>query len=221
MGIPSSYTLVAFSQFYDEILPEIPNYVKSLVDQAIRDACIEFCRRTRLWKETVQVNVVATEASILVTPPSPQAVFMEVRRVAYDGTDLTPFMPEEKDADTPNWREDTGTPENYCVYGDEDKVFLYPIPTESLTNGLEVDGVFAPARSCTQVPSFLYDRHSKVIAKGAKYRLMQMGKKPWTDRELSAKYEREFNNECGGEGMRVAQGATRGPLRTTTVHGVK
>lgn len=219
-SIPITYSLIAFNLFYDEVLPEIPGYVPSLVDQMIRESCIEFCRRTRIWKGTVIGDIVTNDPSYALTPAT-QAVIHEVRRVSVSGKDLGVFSPDEKDGDSRTWRSTVGPASDYYAGYDEDEIFIFPLPDADIVGGLEADLVFMPARACTQVPDFLYERHSAVIAKGAKYRLMAMGKKPWTDRQLSVAYERDVEIAIGSLGANISRGRTRNPLRVTTHHGVK
>jgi len=216
-----TYTLVDLDGFYDHILPEIPGYVRTLVDQEILSVCNDFCMRTRLWRETTTLDVVEGDATYVVTPAS-TALFMEVRYAEYNGKKLDVFTVEQIDSDPTfeGWRTKTGEPEAVVVV-DEDEVLLYPIPNADLASGLVIESIMATAPDATQVPNFLVTRHHDTIAAGVKANLMAMGKKPWTDRDMSQKYAADYEGGVSKAAWRQALGRTRMPARTTVCHKVR
>lgn len=214
-----SYGMVLLSDFYDQVVPEIPGAVLSLVDQEIRNSAIDYLSRTRAWQETITDTLVAGEPEYSIDYPN-DALFHEVREVLIDDKPITPFTPEQLTLQVPTWRTETGVVVNYTVW-DEASIFLYRIP-DTGGQALQADVVFLPTEDANRLPDFLLTRkHIIAVAKGAKYRLMYMGKKPWTDRDLAQKYEQDVNALIGGEAFRVAQGKTRLPARVTNCHGVK
>lgn len=219
MALTLNYGMVKLSEFFNHVVPEIPGFVPSLVEQEIRTSAIDYCRRTRVWQETVNDVTVANEPSYSIDYPN-DALFYEPRAVLIDGKPITPFTPDGLTLQVPTWRTETGMVSKYTVV-DESSIFLYRIP-DTGGQALEVDAVFLPTEQAVRLPDFLLNRHHVIaITKGAKYRLMFMGKKPWTDRDLASKYENDVDSLIGAESFRVAQGKTRLPARVTVCHGVK
>lgn len=217
MPIDISYTIQPFSTLYDDVLPEIPGAQLSLVDQKIREAGIDLCKQALVWRETLDgIGIGAGLLSYPLDPPT-QAIFWRPYRVALDARPLSAMAPGDIDLLHPDWRTKGATPLYYFVEPD-DTLCIAPLPAAG--GVMEVDAALAPSNAATGLPSLLFTYHRQLIAKGAKAKLMLMGKKSWTDRELGAKYESEFNCEIGSMAFRVA-GRGAAPLRVTTCHGVK
>lgn len=219
MALNLNYGMVKLSEFFNHVLPEIQGYVTSLVEQEIRQSAIDYCRRTRIWQETVNDVIVANENTYSIDYPN-DAMFYEPREVMIDGKPITPFTLDQLTLQVPTWRTETGLVSKYTVV-DESSIMTYRIPDVS-GSALQVEAVFLPTEQAIRLPDFLLNRHHVIaIAKGAKSRLMYMGKKPWTDRDLAQKYERDVDSLIGVESLRVGQGKTRLPARVAVCHGVK
>jgi hypothetical protein len=57
-----------------------------------------------------------------------------------------------------------------------------------------------PANGIGYIPDDIYNRHEEALANGARWNLLKMPKKPWSDPASAAFYRREFN-----EGINMAR----------------
>ena len=70
------------------------------------------------------------------------------------------------------------------------------------------------ARARQDVTDFLFDQQLQTVRLGVLSRLMKMGNKPWTDRDLAVEYENQFNEAVNADGNGATQDGTRALLRT-------
>lgn len=212
-AVETTYTLQPFSKFYDYVLPDIPGFVTGVIDIALRNAAIEFCEKSAIWKQTLdQIALVSGRSQYDVIPHTSQAKLADVLEAELgSGGWLEPVTTRDV---VVAGSSRTGAPKGMLFYDDE-IITVDPIPTASDTLQLLVS--LKPARAATQLPSFLLERWIDVIAAGAKSRLMRMSKKPWTNLTMAAAYEADFQREISAAHITAARNRQRTPLRTTYV----
>ncbi len=120
--------MVPLENFLPTILGRLPGCPEMILEKAVRDACIEFCKRTRLLTQSVTVDVEADEPRTELYPDAD--VTWEVLDLRRDGSPLTALNREEFLVQ--NYNVDTGTPGYYYLDGDRVLV-LGPIPSEAET----------------------------------------------------------------------------------------
>lgn len=117
-----------------------------------------------------------------------------------------------------NWRTDVNLPTRFYMY-DDNTVGLVMPPANG--GALRINAALKPTRASTSFPTILYERYVETIAAGARARVMMIPKKPYTDLVNAAANMQMFLDGCGDARVRIARGATRGPLRTHTVFGLR
>lgn len=117
-----------------------------------------------------------------------------------------------------NWRTDVNLPTRF-YFPDDNTVGLLLAPN---TNGnMRILAALKPTRASTSFPQWIYEREVETIAHGAKWRILRTPKKPYTDLQLAAYHREEFYGGLATARVRVARAATRGPLRSHTVYGLR
>lgn len=204
----------AYTDFYDEIMPDVPGLIPTLATQAIRDAVIEFCRLSKRYTYSPSaINVVADTHTYAITPPAGTVVYTE-KSVFYNDLKINPASEQELDALYKDWRETTGSGvPKYFYWPSQNNIRLVRTPDESITGGLELTVILKPTRASTSCPDWILEDYVDAISHGAKYRLFSMQRKPWTDAGLAQFHYGEFKTRCAEAAGDAARDGTRQPLR--------
>jgi hypothetical protein len=117
-----------------------------------------------------------------------------------------------------SWRTDIGVPSSFYLQ-DDGTVGLALAP--DATGNLRINAALKPTRVSTTFPTWIFERYVETIAHGAKGRIMKIPKKPYTDLVMAAYHDKEFLGLIGEARIRATRAATRAPLRTHTVFGLR
>jgi hypothetical protein len=203
-----------WAKWYDEVLSDVAGCSQPLAKNAIRNAAIEFCDRT--WVYRVEMGPLAAEANVpdyTLEPPSNTAV-VKVHRLWYDKREIFPKTPEELAALFAHWPSAVGTP-LYFTHRSPDVLLLVPMPEASLQDAITGELAIKPTRASTGISADIHEKYLEDIAYGAKARLFAMSRKPWSDKQLSAYHQGMFDECVGKAKVQATKGHTRGRLRTT------
>lgn len=194
----------ALAAFIPYVAPEVPGCPEPLMEDAIRRACIEFCRRSEILREALSVSTVTEQDYVTLAP-----VGGDVARVYDVMIDDVP-LDRTRRADYPN-DGDTGEPDFYYVEG-LDVLRLYPVPDAVYT--LDVNVVVMPGSAATEVDDILLSQHRYTIAAGARAALLSMANQPWSNPAEGEKNATLFMRQTDKARTRTAKGGTNAPLRT-------
>lgn len=117
-----------------------------------------------------------------------------------------------------NWRTDVNLPTRF--YFQDDGTVGLAMPPGSSGN-LRILAALKPTRASTTFPQWIFERYIETIAHGAKWKIMMIPKKPYSDPTLGAWHGDMFNSLIGEARIRAARSNTRAPLRTHTVFGLR
>jgi hypothetical protein len=175
-----------YTNWYDVVLPDFPGSNPASVLIAIRDAAIEFCARTSIWRIFhPPITSVVDQKTYPFAPGVTGAVVAKVIQARFNGQELTPATPDQLNAIYPSgWNSLTGTPLYYTQH-DERNVRLVPTTAEAITDALDMYVSLKPTLTSTSVPDVLYEEHRERIAHGARTRMYRSPKKPYTDLEMA------------------------------------
>jgi len=183
--------MIAWEEFLPSVLLEVDDCPTALAVAAIRNSAIEFCQRTRVWREYIDpINVVTGMAGYELDNPSNSTIVTVLS--ARCGTDPNkvdlkgPFSERRLDTDLPGWRNFEGNLPNVFLYDGNLTITLVPKPTEDITNGLDVYCALKPDTNSADGPELLLNHYHEAIGYGAKYRLMAMPEKEWSNATLAA-----------------------------------
>ena len=214
---------VAFSTFYDYILPDTPGVGFALADFHIRETIEEFLRRTRLLEYTLPaVSTVATQAAY---PLTPSETYYKIIDIFDDGSarlnnlPLDPASPTMLDSLYQDWRlgETGNLPGHYYTDIDYANGYLVPTPSEVIPN-LIFKVAQTLTKDATVAPDFMLERYYECVADGVKGRLMAMQNKPWTNPSAAKWYLDRFEQGIGKGDVKRHKAHTRVSLRTRSIH---
>lgn len=186
----------SFDSFLPYILPYAPGASDPVAYQALRDAAIDFCRRSLIVQRVAAQNVVATTQTYTVTVPTDMQ-FNRLLGVGWNGTWLPSVSPDDVENDTVLQGATIGTnvpqsgsPQQYFQKTPTDVTFgLFPIPDTSLANGLTVKAAFIPTMTCTALEDVLFNDYAEALAAGALMRLVVMPNQPFTAPSMAPAYK--------------------------------
>jgi hypothetical protein len=189
--------LTKWSAFFPYVAPDVYECPEITMEIAVKDAAIEFCRRTFVWQE--QLDQVMTIKNIntydLEVPTG--SICENVIDVIVDGKRLTPV----KFRDLPPNRETSkGKSLAYSlIFGDQ--IRLYPTPD---SNGkMDITAALTPSNSASGIDSTIFERYKEIIAHGAKHRLMNVPSKSWSNPALGQYHMTQFMRGVGEARLRV------------------
>lgn len=200
---------VLWSDFLPEVIPYVPEVPSFVAENAVRNACIEFCERSRFWQEDLDPTpVVAGMSSYQIDVPT-GAKFVEVSEAWLDGNLIIPKTAEEltRIYRGTDWRSMKGAPA-YMTRLIPTEVMLVPTPKVSGSK-LRLRASYAPTRASTGVGSMVYEEYLEVIAAGARSRLYSTPKQPYFDQRSAEVYAKVFRMGISEARIRVNRGMTR------------
>lgn len=178
----------------------------------VRSACIEFCERSRVWKERVSLSVREGRAEYEIPLPE-GAQLVKLEEVFYDGDRIEAMAPDALHDRWQRWMSQTGVPSVYTQL-DPMTLTLVPKPTVSLSRGLVLRACFKPDRSADTVPDWLFQHYVQPIAAGALARLMAVNSLPCFNPQLAMVQGVAFAEGINKALMAADKGFTRAPRRT-------
>lgn len=211
-------TIKLFNTLYDEVLPELSGLPQPLALNAIRNAAIEFCERSRVWSEdAAAMNSVAAQPRYNFVSPVAEAEVTGVLQAWYNGIEIFPKTAAQLGALLSDvgstyvsaipWTEQTGVPKYYLIER-PDQFILAPFPDEAIAGAIEMKVILKPTRAATGMEQWIFDKFFMQIAAGTKARLCAMPGKPWSSPELVTYYNGIFE-----AGILAASVATSGTHR--------
>ncbi|GIW55404.1 MAG: hypothetical protein KatS3mg082_1808 [Nitrospiraceae bacterium] len=209
--------MASYSDFFDYVRPSVPQAPIPLLTHHVREAVIDFCRATKLYRSEASIDSVAGTAQYTFGLP-PNTDLVDVLSAAYENRPLDPASPNELDGFIPKWRTEQGMVEFYFLPTPATPTIrLVRIPDESVTGAIHVTAAVAPTRASTDCPDWLLARYSNTVADGALGALLKIREEPWYDPERALYHERLFMIALGAGNAQAGRGNTRAPLRTRTV----
>lgn len=208
--------MTVWSAFLDEVMPEVPKCGTDMATLAVKNAARELCRRGRLWRDDLPtITLSASTGTYALSLGTGTAVAEIIEAWLDDETKLEPVLPGDLDRLFPKWRTETGTPRSYLL---EDLNTIRFVWTPDAEGEIDIKLALMPSLLGTGVLDSIGERYSEEIGYGAKYRLMRMKKKPWTDPENAGMYFNLFEAAIGEALTRADKGGTRAPLHTVGYH---
>lgn len=196
--------------FLPNIAHIVPGCAEPTILKAVREACIEFCERTKLWRSFDEFQVSTEDCEVVCVPSG--ASLLEFEHVSFDGFPLDPASISMLDADHPYWRtqddEQTTYPRFY-TQTELDTITVVP----RATGTLKVSTILVPSEDTDMVPGWLLDKYRRAIAAGALKDLLIIPGQPFFNADLSGFYTARFNTALDNYGSMNVRGQQRAPLR--------
>jgi len=188
-----------WSDFYPWVRPSTVGCPNPTLDLHLRQAAIEFCRRTLCWVRTLD-PVLANGLDIrfdLDLPSQTQAV--KLMAVEVNGQEYPLVDPQRGQQLV---RQGCNADFSFT----QDKLTLDVHPLRSSGDLIEVDMALAPSFNATGVETDVISPYVQEIGQGASASLQMMPGVPWSEPNLAAANKAMFNQRLGTVAMHVARG---------------
>lgn len=192
--------------FLPMIRGRLPGCPDMILYDAVRDACIEFCKRSRLLTEDITLDVVQGERTVELQPDSDTA--WEVLKVWRPDGDVLTASNRQDVADS-DYDINIGTPQWYYVEGDRLLVLgAYPDAAETLNARVTI----RPKDTATRVPDTLWQDYRQNICAGARA-WVRRHYGEWINDKQEAEDRDVFEQGIHQASLRRARGGANASLR--------
>jgi hypothetical protein len=192
------------------VLPLCPGVPEPVAFEHIRNAAIEFCEETKLWRYEDTFELTG-EPEFVCVPAG--AVIHDIERVDFNGRKLTPATVGWLDDTRPDWRSDanllTGEPDCF-TQTQPDTIRLVPLPS---TGTAKVYLRLKPSEDADQLPDFIASQHRALIGWGAVAGILMLPNQTFSDPNRATYYQGRFDAGLGRSSKRQAAGQQRGRIR--------
>lgn len=172
--------MMVWSEFYDDLLPDVPGCLPAVADKALHRAAEAFFRKTRIWRETLEPIQTYGDQAVYDFPVCCGAAFVKLEAAKLDSKDLNVLTAEKLQAG---------------AFGvgvlNADEVQLNPMPKEYQELVLHVS--LTISKSAGGIPDVMYEDYADAIVAGALAYLMRSPQKPYTDFNLSQLHQSRFD----------------------------
>lgn len=205
---------VALEAFLPEVLPGVEGVSYPLALGAVRNACMEFCRRTLTWADTMEDAYIHGVGEYDLSGPSGSQV-LKALSVVIDGVvPLTPVTLDAVDSWKKDWRTAPGAVTHF-VQTSASTLNLIAVPEKD--GALVVRVACAPTPKSTQVGAVLFDLYQETIKHGALYRLRSVAGTPWFDPSVAGYHQMEFQRGVSAAIVERNRSNSRASLRVSPV----
>lgn len=206
--------------FLRYIIPHASACPDPVAEFLLRQAAIEFCERTKCWRQEATIAVDEQEE---VPAAHTWAQIHQIERATFDGRDLTPVP--YIDAHLPGlYGAQAENVPRYITQVNPGSVVIAPYKAGTLRlsmilkpqEGVSLGGTLGdPLKDAKNVvPPFLFDHHASAIADGALARILMLPEQPFTDPGKAALCQARFDAAIGEAASRFQRGQQNAPLRT-------
>lgn len=196
---------VSIDEWLDDVSPEVPGCTEFTIQDRVRWAAIEFCRKTLASQETMtEIDLDAGEP--LVTVPAPGSYvrpymviwakttqrFLKALNSVQLATRGIDFMSEA-----------TGEWPSSFIRESSDTIRVLPVPATNRAASMSIRAAYIPARNSEKVDAMLLDEYREAITAGALSKLLNMSKEEWYDPNEAANYGAEFFTQISNARAKV------------------
>ena len=198
-------------ELYPRVMEVAPACPEPVALRHLRDAAIDFCRRTRIWRTTESWGITVSEYEIVVVDQ--EAALFEITHARIDDSHLEAITIDQLDIERREWRDEEGQGK-FITQSFPNTVRVVPKPAvETPAQTLTLELVLVPAIDAVRIPDELVTLYSKVIADGALGRVLLLPA-PWGNAELGLAHRSEFERELGRWQHQIPKGQQKSKRRT-------
>lgn len=200
-----------------DLLPYVTPFATSVPEPVavhyIRQSLIEFCMRTRSWRDVEEFDVTGENEEKLPLPG--QSALFEIEHAWFRSSDtarwqdldVKPFTAlDQSFYDVPATEK---TQALYLSQVSYDSVTLLPLAT----GFCKISMFLMPAQAADTFPSHIFKRFAQVISDGALAKILLIPEQPYTNPALAGVKDVAFNQACDAAFALNIRGQQRAHLR--------
>lgn len=211
--------MAQISDLMPYILPHVPAAPTIWAEFQTRLAVVEFCERTRCWRQ-IMVKNIPVSGRVMIAPHG--ATIHEFEEATLDGCDLTPSQFTATDPDEITGDETQGQAK-YITQINPGEISVIPASSGKLRvscflkprHGQAIG--YDPENPLDDVnnvlPQFMVTQYAEALACGALYRIMATPKQDFTDLKMAGEHKANFEEACNRHFASNMRGQQRAPMR--------
>jgi len=197
----------------EHVYPDCPGVPPGLANRRIRDSAIEFCRDSQVW--TVRLDPITVRADVMEYELDEEDIPVCAEIIV--PTQVLQQTTEEDDElnESPF---PLGPNQEYTM-NSRLVLRLRTRPADTIRRGLRVTVALRPKIGADDIEKQVFDEYYDFIAHGAKYKLMSIPRKGWSDPVAARFHYEEYRRGIREARIRIQRGLTNAELRVTTTAG--
>ena len=204
--------IVPYSQWLPYVQVNVPDCPKALIVEAIRQKVIEFCQKSLFLRQELDgFYTVADDNEYDLSPPIDNNI-AQLLMLKVNKRELEPKTQDDMEEIYQEWRDQSGEPQ-YFFLKNTYTAILVPKPISIYPVRILV--ALKPTQAAQGVDEIIFEEYKDAIKHGALAYLMLMAEKTWSNPNMSAFYQSQFDAAIQESKMRAEQGyAHRKTFRT-------
>ena len=204
--------IVPYTQWLPYVQVNVPDCPKALIVEAIRQKVIEFCQRSLFLRQELDgFYTVADDNEYDLSPPVDNNI-AQLLMLKVNKRELQPKTQDDLEEIYQEWRDQSGEP-SYFFLKNTYTAILVPKPMGVYPVRILV--ALKPTQAAQGVDESIFEEYKDAIKYGALAYLMLMAEKTWSNPNMSAFYQSQFDAAIQESKMRAEQGyAHRKTFRT-------
>lgn len=204
--------IVPYTQWLPYVQVNVPDCPKALIVEAIRQKVIEFCQKSLFLRQELDgFYTVADDNEYDLLPPVDNNI-AQLLMLKVNKRELEPKTQDDLEEIYQEWRDQDGQP-SYFFLKNTYTAILVPKPMGVYPVRLLV--ALKPTQAAQGVDEIIFEEYKDAIKHGALAYLMLMAEKTWSNPNMSAFYQSQFDAAIQESKMRAEQGyAHRKTFRT-------
>ena len=204
--------IVPYTQWLPYVQVNVPDCPKALIVEAIRQKVIEFCQRSLFLRQELDgFYTVADDNEYDLSPPVDNNI-AQLLMLKVNKRELEPKTQDDMEEIYQEWRDQSGEPQ-YFFLKNTYTAILVPKPMGVYPVRLLV--ALKPTQAAQGVDEIIFEEYKDAIKHGALAYLMLMAEKTWSNPNMSAFYQSEFDTSVIEAKLRAEKGyAHRKTFRT-------
>ena len=180
--------------YYKDMVDLLPYHIAGcpdfVVEKAIKDATLSFCRRSGAYRLPLDsIETVAGEYEYDIDLPS-RSNIVDIHTVTVASKEITPDTEQGATHDNPLWRIEQSTPKSY-IRPTNKTLFLVPVPMKS-GDSVTIHASLKPSLKATGITDEFVEDYVDGIMAGALANLLNAHDMPWANPQRAQKHEAEF-----------------------------
>ena len=179
---------------YKDMVDLLPYHITGcpdfVVEKAIKDATLSFCRRSDAYRATLDpITTIAGFFEYDIDLPK-NTNLVDIHSATLGEKEITPETEQGANHENPLWRTQKGTPKGY-IRPTNKKIYLVPVP-ETSSQDVTLYASLKPSLTATSIDTEFVENYVDGIMAGALANLFNAEDMPWANPQRAMKHEAEF-----------------------------
>jgi len=204
-----------FVSMESKLAPSVPGCPRPTLEQYVRDAAIEVCEKTLVWRyEQPLIRLTPGVYDYEYETPEDTEI-VAVIYAAINGAPIDPITQEKLHMLFPDWPSPDASKRadpRYVSQFDPDNFVVAPVPGSDKPYDMKMFVALKPTPTATGMDKTAFDECEQLIMHGALQHLLILPNKSWTDRELAGYHAKQFAYKTASRRAKANLGVARASM---------